>query len=198
MEPRGLSLPSVWHWQIVLCLTLSFHPSLLSLPECFLCLGSVGRPAAIFLPLHHLLVAGDVSGIQQLVDRRVLSKEDRCHIRVTRHVKQGVIMCTNNFVDVNMHWVQNKASGLIRLTFLLRTRWCVISDPCYILCVKSKVDKTQPRLLDLVMYWGKLYDARLCLIRVGCELIRCETLWPSQFESVGLYIAGLRHRIFGS
>lgn len=71
VEPRRLRLPSVCHWQIVLGPTLS-------LPHCFFFFyawGSVGQLAAIFLPLHHLFVARDVSGVQQLVDGRILCKE---------------------------------------------------------------------------------------------------------------------------
>ena len=39
-------------------------------------LGPVGLLAGLPSPLHHVLVAGDVSSVQQLVDRRVLQRGD--------------------------------------------------------------------------------------------------------------------------
>lgn len=43
-----------------------------------------GQPATL-LPLHHLLVARDVSGVQQLVDGRVLREETRCNRLTDSH-----------------------------------------------------------------------------------------------------------------
>lgn len=110
-KPRRLSLPSVWYWQIILGLTLSFLPSRLSLSQCFLCLESVGQLAAIFLPLHHLFVARDVSGVQQLVDGGVLCKEDKW--RKVSWISPKTLYKIYSFVDLSMHQVQNTAWGLI-------------------------------------------------------------------------------------
>lgn len=100
---RRLSLPSVCRWQIVLTRSLP-PPQPPPQPSSRL------KGSAALLPLHHLLVARDVSGVQQLVDGRVLREETR-GANITQWWCNDVAVSHLQASNVTSRWCDSRCSS---------------------------------------------------------------------------------------